>query len=87
MTIEYLWSLYREQKGRCKLTGVRLTFPKSCAEHYRGKGNASLDRINSKRGYVVGNVQWVIKPANLAKHSLTEKQFVELCRKVVAYHG
>lgn len=43
---------------------------------------ASLDRIDSKRGYTEGNVQWVHKSVNLAKNSLSEVEFIMLCHAV-----
>lgn len=44
---------------------------------------ASLDRIDSSKGYIEGNVQWVTYQANLSKHVMTMKQLYEFCRKVL----
>lgn len=44
---------------------------------------ASLDRIDSSKGYIEGNVQWVTQQANLSKHVMTMEQLYEFCRKVL----
>jgi hypothetical protein len=73
------------QKGRCALSGVPLSLPvrdyardDGCGIHY--EGNASLDRIDSTRGYTTDNIQWVEKTVNLMKRDFTEHEFISLCR-------
>lgn len=41
--------------------------------------NASLDRMDSKKGYIKGNIQWVYTPINNMKGSLDDNTFTELC--------
>ena len=43
----------------------------------------SIDRINSSKGYVRGNVQIVCNWYNLAKHELVETEMLAFCRAVV----
>lgn len=47
--------------------------------------SASLDRIDSSKGYSINNVQWVHKDVNFAKQSMTMKDFVQLCDEVSNY--
>lgn len=79
-TLELLW---HTQGGRCALTGWDMTME-------LGRGivptNCSLDRIDSARGYEVGNVQLVCRAANIAKSDLSLNDFVALCRSVVEVH-
>lgn len=81
VTLEYISELFDLQDGRCALTGQPLTF------YVDGIPNqtASLDRIDSDRGYVAGNVQWVHKDINFMKQSFTNKYFIKLCELVVTY--
>lgn len=42
----------------------------------------SLDRIDSTKGYIEGNVQWVHKSVNIMKSTLTQEQFINFCKLV-----
>ena len=73
VSIEYLWNLFQEQKQICAITG----------DYIPSIEEASLDRIDSSKGYVEGNIQWVTCQANLSKHVMTMEQLYEFCRKVL----
>ena len=45
----------------------------------------SLDRIDSRQGYVTGNVQWVCWAANLMKQALDEADFLKWCRRIALH--
>ena len=78
----YLWKLYQRQHGRCAYTNFEITLP----EAVKGKvirGTASVDRIDSQFGYIVGNVHWVHKDINPMKYDFTPSRFIELCKAVV----
>lgn len=81
ITIDYAWELFQKQKGKCAISGKILTFPKKQCE--RTLCNASLDRINSKYGYIEGNVQWVDKDVNIMKSVFSMDYFVETCKLIV----
>ena len=79
VTLEYAWDLFIKQNRTCVLSGVPITFGK--------RGNtASLDRIDSSKGYVEGNVQWVHSEINRMKGRLADKEFVEMCQRVVKWN-
>jgi hypothetical protein len=85
ITPEYCRKLYDKQNGKCALTGVPLYCAKSVKEFKAGLNTASLDRIDSDKGYVVDNVQWTHKNINYMKMDFSQKEFVEWCRKVADY--
>lgn len=88
LTVEYLDKIFKQQNERCALSGISISFNKpGYARNKNLKGNVSLDRIDSSKGYVEGNVQWVDKNVNIAKQALTDEQFVELCKNVVKYQN
>jgi len=70
---EDLVDIWKEQNGRCALSGVVLT------HHKDGSGrkdfNASIDRIVPYEPYIKDNVQLVAYRVNLMKHELTEDLF------------
>jgi len=82
--IKYAWNLYLEQKKKCSLSGRDISFAPT---HSRfNETTASLDRIDSRKGYVKGNVQWVHKDVNKIKWELGQKYFIELCKEIVEFN-
>lgn len=49
------------------------------------KTTASLDRIDSTKGYIHGNLQWIHKDLNQMKSNRTQDEFLEWVRKVYSY--
>lgn len=78
ISIDYLWELYKKQNGKCALTGLKIGFGKCSSD----RNEASLDRIDSNKTYVKGNVQWVHKDVNKMKMNLNQNRFIELCKLV-----
>jgi hypothetical protein len=72
ITKEYIWKIFVNQNKKCKLSGRDLIMSK----------NASLDRIDSSKGYVKNNVQWVDKDVNRIKSDFKESYFIELCKDI-----
>jgi hypothetical protein len=85
LTIEYLSKLFEKQNRKCALTGDNIYF--SEARKYKMETSASLDRIDNNKGYINGNVQFVSKKVNFAKHKTSEEDFINMCRKVVKLYG
>lgn len=83
ISIQQIWDLFLKQNKCCALSGVPIEFGVKGNE----LGTASLDRIDSKRGYTVENVQWVHKHVNAMKMDLEEKYFIDLCCKVANKKG
>jgi hypothetical protein len=82
ITIDEIWELFLKQDKKCALTGLTLSFPiKNIATELK-KSTASLDRIDSSKGYVLNNVQWVHKSINIMKNVYTQEHFIEMCKLV-----
>lgn len=75
------WSLFLRQDRRCALTGIELFFGK-WSRTWKQQTSASLDRIDSQRGYVLGNVQWVHKSVNRMKMDMDQSEFICFCKAV-----
>jgi hypothetical protein len=83
ITIEFAWELFLKQERKCAFTGVELQFSSSA----QGVDcTASLDRIDSSRGYLPDNVQWVHKRLNWMKSNMSDQEFIEWCQ-LVAVHA
>ena len=46
----------------------------------KSDGTASLDRIDSSKGYIEGNIQWVHKDINRMKGDSSDNDFIKLCK-------
>lgn len=84
LTPEYLKTVWEEQRGICPYTGIKMILPKSSAviSKIHSLKKASLDRIDSSKGYVEGNVEFVCYGINLAKNSFTKKQMKEFLLEI-----
>src|ERR1700733_2697330 len=80
--ITYALDLFLKQNRTCALSGMTIYFGLTNTH----ETTASLDRIDSKMGYIRGNVQWVHKDINLMKNILSQDRFIELC-KMTAEHS
>lgn len=85
--LNYLKNLWEIQKGICPLTGWELVLK---SHTYRPNEkmtihHASLDRIDSKKGYIKGNVRFISIMANYAKHKWGDDDLIEFCN-AVHYH-
>jgi hypothetical protein len=83
ITIEDCWELFVKQNGRCALTGVELKHWVYDTNSSIIDGDVSLDRIDSTKGYIKDNIQWVHKVINIMKSDLEENDFINWCRKVI----
>jgi len=83
LTIEYLWNLLEKQNFKCKISGVFIRMPEKYEASFANL--ASLDRIDSSKGYIEGNVQWVDRRINFMKHRMSDNEFIEVCEEVVKY--
>jgi hypothetical protein len=85
ITPEYAWNLWEIQNGKCCISGMELSLKHSkFLKVYR---TASLDRIDSSKGYIEGNVQWVHKDVNRMKWTHKEGYFIQLCKTIGDYQN
>jgi hypothetical protein len=80
---KHLWELFLKQNRKCALSGRDIKF-QTCQGDY--SATASLDRIDSSKGYVKGNIQWLHKDVNRMKQEFEEKYFIGLCKDVVDHN-
>lgn len=74
ITLEYIANLLDTvQSGKCALTMLPISVKDK---------TASLDRIDSSKGYEEGNVQWLHKDVNMMKRHYSSEYFLYLCSLV-----
>jgi 5-methylcytosine-specific restriction endonuclease McrA len=72
-----LWKIARKQKLKCALSGEKLTNENMSIDHIVSKSKGGLN--------IPSNVRLVLKPINTARQTMTDKEFIELCKKVVRH--
>lgn len=82
ITHQTILDLYYLQGGKCALTGLHLTYER---DRYGGQFNASIDRINSKLGYLPDNVRLVCKAVNIFRGKLTDTELLWWCKTLVSF--
>lgn len=80
LTEDYIKYLWDTQKGLCAISGIPMT------SNY-GTGvieiNACIDRNDSSRGYVIGNVQLTCWAINRMKGPMNLEQLLYFCKNVI----
>lgn len=69
VTIEQAMALHAAQGSKCAVTGLLMT------HNCRDLCSASIDRIDSSIGHIIGNVQLVCRWVNLAKGEHHDNEF------------
>ena len=83
ITLQDLLDLWDEQKGICVYSGVKLVHPNEGGDNLN---TASLDRIDSSKGYVKGNLQFITIICNQAKNNLTHDQMLVFLKTICNYY-
>ena len=69
--------IWEEQQGVCPFSGVKLVLNAYTKIFKDQRYSASLDRIDSSKGYVKGNVRWVSRAINHLKNDMTDEHLIE----------
>lgn len=81
LDIKDVWGLWILQDKKCALSGVELKLLKkrSYALKNKKEQTASLDRIDSSKGYTIDNVQWIHKDLQKVKWELLNEELFNWC--------
>jgi hypothetical protein len=77
ITINDVYSLYLKQDKKCALTDLDLYWEKVGTKHI-----VSIDRIDSKIGYILSNIQLIHKDLNFMKQQYSQDYFMDMCELV-----
>lgn len=80
ISMEDALNLFYSQNGKCAISGVEILLTKSYGNG--SEQTASLDRIDSSKGYTKDNIQWVHKRVNIMKMDMTDKEFIHWCKLI-----
>ncbi len=89
LTLEALRDLWDRQGGRCALSGLPIELPPTTGAFEQLRDcpwKASLDRLEPEKGYVIGNVRFVVMIANLARNRFSDEDLIRFCRATAGKH-
>jgi hypothetical protein len=76
ITTDYIKELVETQQNKCAYSGVEFIW------EYGSNQKPSLDRIDSSKGYIKGNVHLVTTIVNQAKSDLMEIEFLKMVKSI-----
>lgn len=81
---EEAWEIYLEQDGKCYFSGIKIFIQNNVARSGKKtyEFTASLDRLDSSKGYSKDNCVWVHKNVNVMKNCMSPLEFVTLCKLI-----
>lgn len=87
ITLEDLKQQWEKQHGKCAYTNVELIlpFPKKGTKYPPITKQASLDRIDSSKGYIPGNIQFVCSCINFMKSTLSDLEVKRFLKEISSY--
>lgn len=89
VNLDYVYNVGASQDFLCALTGDELEFTRG-GTYWLGKWcnpySCTIDRIDSRKGYVKGNIQLITWRANCIKQHMANDEFIEFCRDVARWN-
>lgn len=85
LTIEYAKEIWDVQDKTCSLSGLKIDYADSRNDKRHGKNTASIDRIDSGQGYIIGNIQYIYKDLQDMKGAMPEDMFIFFCRRIAEH--
>ncbi len=84
LTIEQVSAQYEKQSRKCHFSGLPIGFDNLGTK--RNRHTASIDRLDSDKGYTADNICIVHKDINKMKNVFSVDQFTEYCRLVANFY-
>ena len=86
---DYCYEIGMKKNWRCNVSGDEMEFERGGTE-WGGKWcnprSCTIDRIDSSKGYIKGNIQLVTWEVNSIKRHFDNNDFIELCKKVAKHN-
>lgn len=85
LTLSDLQEQWNKQNGICPYSGIKLNIPTYKKNHNNPIYTASIDRIDSSKGYIPSNIQFVSTCINYMKNTMSDSDTRLMC-KCIAEH-
>ena len=74
--------IWDKQNGICPYLNIKLVLSGYSKIEKNPIYSASIDRIDSTKGYTKDNIQWVSRSMNLMKNTMTSEQVFEIFKLI-----
>lgn len=93
ITPKDIYDLWIKQNKKCNFSGIELYFTKNRIRKHNKNlketsyfwGNASIDRIDSLKGYTLDNIQLLEKNVNIMKLNHSDSYFLNMCKLITEF--
>lgn len=85
LTLSDLQEQWDKQNGICPYSGIKLNIPTYKKNHNNPIYTASVDRIDSSKGYIPGNIQFVSTCINYMKNNMSDSDTRLMCKYIAEY--
>lgn len=85
ITLDDLQEQWNKQNGICPYSGIPLIIPTYTKNHNNPIYTASVDRIDSSKGYIPGNIQFVSTCINYLKNTMSDEDTKFVCKCIAEY--
>lgn len=83
----FILELLEKQGGKCALSGMKMLAEQASDDSCRGYLKPSVDRIDSRKGYVKDNVRLILSCLNQAKGPWTDQDLLRLAEAWLLKRG
>ena len=80
LDLNFLKELWNKQEGKCSISGIEMTYIHGSGKHTK---NASIDRIDPKKGYSKDYVQLVCSQVNMMKSNMSLEELYMFCEAIM----
>jgi len=80
--IDYVMAVLIVQKGKCALTGWPMEYTRGGDWDGKNPRGCTMDRIDSSKGYLRGNIQLVCGLPNVVKGNLDNEYFINMAKAI-----
>lgn len=87
LTLEDIMDVWNRQNGICPYTGILLHSSNYSRINKDPIYSASLDRVDSSKGYTKDNVQFVSRAINYMKNTMSHEDTIRLCKIIANHHN
>jgi hypothetical protein len=78
------WEYVRDNwTGKCALTGLPFVFVEEGRDQHISPYSPSLDRIEPKKGYTIGNVRWVLNAINMFRSNNSDDVMLSIAKALL----